>query len=78
MDFGHNDHFKIYVNHKNLRQPWDLSPFLQNGLVYLAEIWSISGTLVLTDMKMKKICNRISDRLKIYINPSKIYVHPGV
>ena len=42
---------------------------------------SISGTLVLTDIKMKK--KKItelghSDGLKIYINPSKIYVYPGI
>ena len=35
---GHNDFLKIYVDPKNLHQPWHLSPFLQNNLVYLAEI----------------------------------------
>ena len=36
--------------------------------------------LVMTDIKMKKIITKLghSDRLKIYVNPSKIYVDPGI
>ena len=39
-ELGHNGRLKIYVYpiKKDLRRPWHLSPFLQNGLVYLAEI----------------------------------------
>ena len=38
-ELGHSDGFKIYVDpYKILHQPWHLSPFLQNGLVYFAEI----------------------------------------
>ena len=35
---GNNDLLKIYVDPKNLRRPWYLSPLVQNVLVYLAEI----------------------------------------
>ena len=43
-------------------------------------VWSLSGTLVLTDIKMKKNYTELghSDHLKIYVNPSKIYVNPGI
>ena len=37
-DLGHTGRLKIYVDPKKIRQPTHLSPFLQNGLVYLAEI----------------------------------------
>ena len=35
---------------------------------------------MLIDIKMKKIITELghSDRLKIYVNPSKIYVNPGM
>ena len=48
----HNGRLKIYVK---LRRSWHLSPYLQNGLVHLAAILYgvISGTLVLTDIRMK-------------------------
>ena len=41
----------------------------------------MSRTLVLTDIKMKKkIITEYghSDYLNIYVNPSKIYVNPGI
>ena len=44
-------------------------------------VWSISGTLVLTDIKMKKKnITKLghSDGLKIYVNPSKMYVDSGM
>ena len=43
-------------------------------------VWNINGILVLTDIKMKKNVTEWghSDRLKIYINSSKIYVDPGI
>ena len=44
-------------------------------------VWSISGTLMLTDIKMKKkIVTEIghSYHLKIYVNPSKINVDLGI
>ena len=37
-ELGHNDRLRIYVDPKKLRRPLHLSPFLQYGLVYLAEI----------------------------------------
>ena len=37
-ELGHNGRLKIYVDTKKLRRPTHLSPFLQNGWVYLAEI----------------------------------------
>ena len=43
-EIGHNDRLKIYIDPKNLHRPWHLSPFLQNGLVYLAE--NLYGVLV--------------------------------
>ena len=51
--------------------------------VYLAEILysCISRTFMLIDIKMKKKPVAElgdSDRLKIYVNPRKIYVNPGV
>ena len=35
---------------------------------------------MLIDIKMKKIVTELghSDRLKIYVNPSKIYINPGI
>ena len=38
VELGYNGRFKIYVDPKNfLHRPGRLSPFLQNGWVYLAE-----------------------------------------
>ena len=33
-----------------------------------------------SDIKMKKICSELdhNDRLKIYVDPSKIYIDPGI
>ena len=39
MELGYNGRLKIYINPKILRRPGHLSPFLQNGIVYLAEIF---------------------------------------
>ena len=43
-------------------------------------VWSISKTLMLIDMKIKKFITELgySDRLKIHVNPSKIYINPGI
>ena len=50
---------KMATNTKNSKTI-KINLFLQNRLVYLAEIlYVLSGTLVLSDIKMKKICSRI-------------------
>ena len=59
---------------KKLGRPWQLSPFLQNGWVYLAEIlysWYQNEINLLTEFSH-------SDGLKIHVNPSKIYINPGI
>ena len=66
---------------KKLRWPWYLSPFLQNGWVYLANFFlDISRTLMLIGIKIKTKVTELghSDCLKFYVNPSKIYVNPGI
>ena len=37
-ELGHNGRLKFTSTLKKLHQSWHLSPFLQNGYVYLAEI----------------------------------------
>ena len=47
--------------------------------IWLKIFLSISKTLMFIGIKMKKNCYRIghSEGLKMYVNPSKIYVNPG-
>ena len=59
------------------------SPFSpkQLGIFSWNFVWTISRTLILIDVKMKKKSVAEldhSDRLKIHVNPSKIYINPGI
>ena len=38
-ELGHNGRLNVYVDPKKLPWPWHLSPFLQNGWVYLAKLF---------------------------------------
>ena len=70
---------------ENLRRPGHLSPFLQNGrYIWIKFVWNIRRTLMLIGIKIKKKTKKLltelgdSDCLKIHVNPSKIYVNPGI
>ena len=61
-ELGHNGHLKIYVDPKKNCQPTHLSPFLQNGQVYLAEI-------LYEVPSQQKIWDQQGPHMEIYMGP---------
>ena len=82
VELGHNGCLKIYVDPKEITSTHafkSLSPEWL-GIFGWNFVWNISRTLMLIDIKMKKNITELghSDRLKMYINPSKMYIDPGI
>ena len=82
MELGHNGRLNVNVDpKKNFIDPGIYVHFSKMArYIWLKNFQSISRTLMLIGIKMKKIVTELghSEGLKIYVNPSKIYVNPGI
>ena len=85
-ELGHHGCLKIYVDPKNQKKIKSTRAFKSISPNWLGIfdwnfVWSISRTLMFIVIKMKnKMLTELghSDHLDIHINPSKIYVNPGI
>ena len=74
---GHNGPLKIYVDPKKITSTHPFKSISPKWLSIFGWnfVWSISRTLMLIGIKMKKNYNR---PFKIYVYPSKIHVNPDI